>query len=675
MLQLRQHIPFIVCFTVLAIVTQYKYINEFPSHIHAWAQSDRYALSIGFTENGMDLFHPKTHYLNPSPEDRTDTREHGITAVDFPIHDYMVAVVMKVTGSKAPWTFRLYTLIYTIVGMFFLYLLIKSITQKPTLGVLGAIVVFISPVYVYYAAGFLPTIPSLANLIIGYYFYFRFIDAQKTKHLLLALLFVTLAAMARTPFAIFLIGIAVHEGFLFARGWFKNTRLLITDALYRLGGFATAFGIFFLYRAYNNSLAEKYGSMFLGEPMPPDDFDNIKQIAGNVWERWIDQYLSIYQYLILALLVITVGYGLISKKLSPNRAQRNLALHVFIIGIGACGYAYLMLKQFSNHDYYFLDSFYPVVILFVVLLFTFINFKSKTTNLIVIIGISILSLGGIYHVAKTQEERRITGSWDRVQMTIDNFTESESFLDKQNVSKDDRILVIDSYSTNIPFILMNRDGYAVMTTSEENIKTALKWDYQHIVIQDCFLIPEVIRNYPDITSELVKVASNGRISLYRKEKFPKHKTVLEFLQLDQMTPKQVYLANFENATEDAWKQVYTKTDSTGNTYGYLPTSEQFGLTLEPAPMEILTQKNCMVHLKGDFESTENTNHQVVLSVNVQGKEEHYFTQPILWNSEMSEQHFIFNVPVLSSREHQLKIYFMCTDQSELRYDNVSVSFY
>ena len=79
---------------------QYKYLNEFPSHIHAWAQADRYALSLGFLENGLDFFKPQTYIYNHQfPHKWEVPSETSITAVDFPIHDYVVpAVLMKITG-------------------------------------------------------------------------------------------------------------------------------------------------------------------------------------------------------------------------------------------------------------------------------------------------------------------------------------------------------------------------------------------------------------------------------------------------------------------------------------------------------------------------------------------------------------------------------------------------
>ncbi len=56
---------FILCFIIiLGFIYHHKYINEFPSHIHAWAQSDRYALALGFIDNGLNFFKPQTMVYN-----------------------------------------------------------------------------------------------------------------------------------------------------------------------------------------------------------------------------------------------------------------------------------------------------------------------------------------------------------------------------------------------------------------------------------------------------------------------------------------------------------------------------------------------------------------------------------------------------------------------------------
>ena len=46
------------------LFTQWSYMNEFPSFIHAWSQTDRYAIALGFVNNDLDFFHPETFIYN-----------------------------------------------------------------------------------------------------------------------------------------------------------------------------------------------------------------------------------------------------------------------------------------------------------------------------------------------------------------------------------------------------------------------------------------------------------------------------------------------------------------------------------------------------------------------------------------------------------------------------------
>ena len=70
----------------LSVLLYESTINLFPSFIHAWTQSDRYAIALRFLDNGFDFFHPATFNLQ--------TLE-GITRVDFPINEFIVAISMK----------------------------------------------------------------------------------------------------------------------------------------------------------------------------------------------------------------------------------------------------------------------------------------------------------------------------------------------------------------------------------------------------------------------------------------------------------------------------------------------------------------------------------------------------------------------------------------------------
>ena len=80
---------------IAGLFIQKDYMDEYPNHIHAWAEQDHYALAIGFINNGFDLFHPETMIYNKQFPDWWKTAsETTITAADFPIHEYCVALLI-----------------------------------------------------------------------------------------------------------------------------------------------------------------------------------------------------------------------------------------------------------------------------------------------------------------------------------------------------------------------------------------------------------------------------------------------------------------------------------------------------------------------------------------------------------------------------------------------------
>ena len=81
------------------------FLNLLPSYLHTWTQSDRFAIALGYLENNFNLFLPTQ--FNLSTKD-------GIIGVDLPIHEYVIAIIMKVLGTKEPFVFRYYQLVLSI---------------------------------------------------------------------------------------------------------------------------------------------------------------------------------------------------------------------------------------------------------------------------------------------------------------------------------------------------------------------------------------------------------------------------------------------------------------------------------------------------------------------------------------------------------------------------------
>jgi hypothetical protein len=671
----NKFIPFILLIFI-CLALQWKYLNEFPSHIHAWAQSDRYALALGFTKNGFDFFHPQTFIQNHQFPGNFKVADHtAITAVDFPIHDYLVAVIMKITGSGAPCCFRLYSFIYSLIGLFFLYLLAARCTKNNWLAFVVILFAGTSPVYVYYQSGFLPTIPSLSNVFIACYFYVKYLSDKKFTHFALAIFFLTLASLSRTPFSIFLISLFLSELFF----WKDNHG--IRPKILKCIAYTISFASIAGYILYNRYLLKTYGSIFLNHPLPPQSFAESIALIKSSLTQWFFHYFSIYHYLTI---IALTGWGLVSVKKAniPGFLKNPAVFPVLLSLVGCFCYSILMLKQFPAHDYYFLDTFFAPFILGMLLLIGVLKNTRNPLNKIIPGAIIGLSIGLLINAANYQEKRRITGYWDRTTATINNFQGAKTFLDATYIPITSKILVIDAYAPNIPFILMDRPGYAVMTTSKDNIHNALKWDFDYIVIQNCFLVSDVVSNYPALIRRITKTADNGKISLYKLLRQPQNITLLQFLGLDNKTPLVNAQITFDTIAPPGWQmpEICSTIAFSGEHAGFTNKKEEFGITYKTKSNPWKKNKSGLVMVQSRIFIQEPLNDCfIVVSINDHGENVYYnalnikdtHIKPNTWH----DVQLLYQIPAIDSSNVEFGVYLWNNGRNNIWYDDFQLRVY
>jgi len=492
---------------IIGLLFHANILNEFPQYKHCWAQADRYALSIGFVNNGGDFFHPETNILNNQfPGDFEVPRETSITSVDFPIHDYIVSVLMRIFNTTSPWCFRLYTLLYSFLGLYFLYKLSYLFTKDFFKSLVVVLFAALSPTLLYYQSGFLPTIPSLANVIIALYFFFKYKDSQERKDFLWFGIFITLAILSRLPFAIVLVAIMCLEVLTIIRTK-KINRLHVSV-------FILSISAVVVYYFYNNHLRNQYGSLFLNRLMPANNFDELVDFTSAVYQRWFFKYFTGYHYLIIVALLVLLIFGKVKLKLRSNAFQTSLLLLASIMIIGCLIYYRVMTFQFLDHDYYFLDTFFlPIILLLIYLVSQMPDFSITTWRYGITVFLLVLFIPAAINANKLQEEIR---AFIPKPFTATNFEGSDIYLDSLGVPKSAKILVIAADGPNNPFILMKRKGYAVVYPWPEKIAKAMNWPFDYVVIENNKLQNDVYNAYPDIAYKLKKVASNGKITLFVK---------------------------------------------------------------------------------------------------------------------------------------------------------------
>lgn len=506
-------------FVVLTgLFIQWKYMNEFPSFIHAWSQTDRYALALGFVNNDLDFFHPETFIYNKQfPHRWNFPYETTVTSVDFPMLEYVVAIIMKITGVTSPFIFRICSLIVAFIGMFFLYKLTFLITKDWIKSIFIVAIAMTSPVYAYYFNGFIPSIPAFTFMVIAYYFYFKYLNNNKKKAFNIAILFCTLSMLIRSSFAVAYIAILCFE---FLRILKKDTSFIN-----KIIPILISFAIILSYYFWNRHLANENGTLFLGKLMLAKNWEDFVYRITMAKDNWQFHYFTNRHYWIFAFVIVSALFcgalNFIKKKKEDVVEGNGVSLSLWwlcgILFFGNICFLVAMVKQFPNHDYYFIDTFFLPILLLIILsinaLPKIVNCRQAVPAMTLLIFLCVVMLKD---VKEMQAKRRVQWRGPKSERTISNYQGAEQYLDSLNVAKDAKILTLYAYPQNTPFILMNRKGYAEMYDEEEMIKTGLSFDYDYLVIENEMLESKLKEN-KDFLSDLKYYSDNGKITIFVKK--------------------------------------------------------------------------------------------------------------------------------------------------------------
>lgn len=669
--KLNKYIVFFVI-SVIAIIFQGEKINEFPQYKHSWAQCDRYAISIGFIDNGGDFFHPQTYVLNNQfPGNFSVARNTTVTSVDFPVHDYIASILMRIFHTTDPWCFKLYVLIYSLIGLFYLYKITTLYTDSVFRSLIVVFVVASSPIFLYYQAGFLPTMPSLSNTFIALYFFLNYLKNYSKKSFIISVVFVTLATLSRLPFAIILTSLICFEFFYLI----KNRRV----ELYKIVSFVLSIAIIFSYYMYNSYLRNKYGSLFLNSLVPASDFSELKDIIKNVYERWSHIYFSVYSYVLLGIFILLFIFRLLFKKNVVRQEDKKIFLLLGIIWTGALMYFMLMAKQFLYHDYYFLDTFFiPFVLTFLFFVIKSIAvFKKNNIYMeVLVLALFIPIFINANSVLKLEEQlsKPLVGS-----TTAENFKNSQELLDKLKVPVDAKMLVLCSDGPNNPLILMKRKGYASLSPAPLKVENALKFPFDFVVIENLRIINDLYNSYPEILNKLELVGSDGLISIFRKKVSKTDISAASFfgLTLDKLLLKDhVNFDTIAACCPDLGK--LSDFHYSGTKSGFVDPSTEYGFGYHLKNMNLTNNKYSVLHVKSlIYGDTLMTDFLLSVSINSKGNNLHFFADNLSKKNKKGEwilNESFFIIPKIEE-DIELSVFYWNKGKNTVFYDDFDISLY
>jgi hypothetical protein len=648
-------------------------INEFPLYTHAWAQADRYAIALGFLDNQFNLLYPQTYVLNTQfPGDFLVSGNSGITSVDFPIHEYFIAGIMQLLQTNEPWIFRLYELLFSVFGILYLF----RISRLFSINFIGSLFITLfaalSPIWVYYQAGFIPSVTSLSCAIIGLFYYFNCRINASTKLLPIAFIFLTIACASRTTFIIPLLTISGIEAIHFL----QKKKLNIKSAALIVGSFAFIIGYYF----WNIHLRELHGSLFLNELKPAKSITEFVEILDNVKSRWLLQIMSIMQYCVLAGLIILFIISFIKKNQHSNSNISYLNLFLIIDFLGCIFFFFAMMQQFSNHDYYFIDTFYlPLFLLLIALYSSLQKTLQKVPFYIQLSALIICVCIMLEESYAAQFDKRITGNWDKTASLAYDYNNLDLKLDSIGIPRNAKILVLDAVAPNIPFIRMKRKGYVVVTTSKENLQNALHFPFNYIVIQDNWFMNDIYPNYPEIIDLLSKKTDLGPVSVYTLRETPIPTSLFDFLELNKNKSVIKEECTYENTLKSEWEHT-EKSDSVvleGQFSGIVMAESEYGLTFRTKPSSLFTHYDRTLFLSADVLNPElSPSCRLVVSIDAPGKNLFFLEIPLSMirssKSSWKKTQALINIPKTSIPNSTLTVYFWNKGRNNLHIDNMEI---
>ncbi|MBN8702614.1 MAG: hypothetical protein J0M08_06090 [Bacteroidetes bacterium] len=642
---------FYILFFLLSYYFYSDWIYAFPRNTHAWTQSDRYALAMHYYEYGNNLFHPALYNLRTI---------EGITASDFTIHEYLVSKLMSLFGNSNPIVFRLYTLLYCSLGLFLFFRLIQQLTNSVLWGIIATYFVYLIPVYAYNQDGFIPSATSFSSFLIGLYFLHQSNHSKKPLLTIMSVCFFVLAALCRLPFAIFLIALLLK----YCLESIKQKQLTSELKIIGVGIF-----LFISHTIYSFYLGNKYGYSFLFKPLTIKSINDFKIVFQNTTERWIFIYFTKFHYSIILLLISIFLF--LRKKTTPVFSLVFIGLS----GIGTLCYLILHGMQLIDHDYYFIDTLLPVTVLLLSFMLSRIDIKSKVLNKAVTFISIILLIGASRDCKAVLNERFILHTGNRVDQTTEAFKNSNFFLDTIGVPKDAKILVVQAYTTNIPFMLMKRKGYAiVLAEMDYNRENYFEKNFSYVVMPTQYMLQEVIGFYPKLLNHLQFVACNGKISVYKYNNIASSQSIESFVgisnascihyfpktNLSSWTKEEVVIANQDS--------VYTikNGDEYPMIWNYKLEKKDLQKTAFLFKGKIQLENNSKLH----FVQTSKNKEKEYWFMSYSANEYSYLRES---NYSWTDFYFMFPTPSNCSEGDEMKLYLYNESKKEFHLKNVQIT--
>lgn len=445
----RSHLIGILLLFMVSLFYGYQHIIfKKPQSIHKWRQADCASIALNYYQNGMHFFEPEVNNLTSDG----GTSGKCMTS-ELPLLYYSSAILYKIFGYH-DFLYRLLNTLIFLLGLFYLYKSILLLSDDTFWSIALTLLLFSSPVLVYYGNNYLSNSTAFAFTLIGWYYFLCFLTEKRLKLFYVSLLIFFFAALFKVT-ALFSL-LAIISVYLLELMKIKQLPEISGSFLKKSYFIVPVFlvllltGSWLFYAHYYNTLHQcTYFSTTIF-PIWNYDKDDILTILKQIYTNWGTQYFHPSGYI---LLIIVAGYAIIHRV----KASLLFIYLTFFILIEEIVYFLLQFWTFRDHDYYTIDMF----ILAVIILFTGIHtLKVKHHALLKSIwlkAVFVLFIGFNLYYAQIKLNERYSEQINDFKRNEDLYTITP-YLRSIGISASDTVISIPDGS-HVSLYLMNQKGW------------------------------------------------------------------------------------------------------------------------------------------------------------------------------------------------------------------------
>ncbi|MCB9250897.1 MAG: hypothetical protein H6605_00380 [Flavobacteriales bacterium] len=436
---LSQLILMIICLLIFLRIKDGYHQDYRPQGVHFWAQADRFSIARNYYDNGLNFFEPQTNFLENS---------NGKTGVEFPLIQYLSAVVTKVFAGREDLLLIYRTLSFLILmaGIYFVSLIVKIHSGNGWQQILIPLFLLLSPLLLFYGFNLLPDTSSLSFILIAYYYFEKFRLKIDFNAIYFSIGIACFAGLLKITALLFPVAFYVWTLLsLYIVDKEISKQQILRVSVFFILCFIFSIGVNYFFSIRANS---EYGSsVFLSTSRHINRWTDFSDIWKNVvcWHR---EYFRETQYWVL----------LVSFLIAFLRRDKLKELQIFkgILLVGIVCFILLMGKQLMHHDYYAICTLVPVM------------FMLSIDGLMLLsrgcLG-SIILLYIVWNLAPeslAQSEKRQADVYNLPCREIWDFRtymiEGEEWVKSNEIPNSAVFFVLYDYPLNTPLVYLDRKG-------------------------------------------------------------------------------------------------------------------------------------------------------------------------------------------------------------------------